>query len=133
MKHKTNELTGAALDAAVAVNLGWMTRGTGEPITNAAEWVMPNGMKGVECPPSYSSDWAHGGPIIERENIVTALLLIDDDNFMNRAIWCAWVFGLEGHYAVDTSGGTPDATGDSCLTAAMRAFVFSRHGDTVDL
>jgi hypothetical protein len=48
MKVKTNELTGAALDWAVA-------KATGE-------------YKPVAVP-KYSTDWSQGGPIIEREKI----------------------------------------------------------------
>ena len=131
MKYKTSELEGYLLDAAAAKALGlrYVLARTLPDTPGPYRCTLLDTCERFEP----STLWADGGPIIERENIVTALLLIEDDNFMNRAAWCSWVLGLEGHYAIDTSGGTPDATGDSCLMAAMRAFVFSRHGDTVDL
>lgn len=49
MKTKTNELTGAALDWAVAMTENW---------AGADFEIKP-----------YSTDWSQGGPIIERENL----------------------------------------------------------------
>jgi hypothetical protein len=55
MKIKTSELTGAALDCAVAIcehNVGWEPEGEDRDF--------------------YSTNWSQGGPIIEREKITLA-------------------------------------------------------------
>ena len=88
---KTSELTGAALNTAVH-NLAFPD----EPI-----------QEGCTAPP-YSSDWAFGGPIIQREMI---------------AIYGDWNATLgEGTY----EGPTP-------LIAAMRCYVASVLGDEVEV
>ena len=61
-----------------------------------------------------STAWEHGGPIIERERI--ALEFLDGE-------WCAWAPGPQ---RADGRGPTP-------LIAAMRAYVASRFGESVDL
>lgn len=64
-----------------------------------------------------STAWQHGGPIIERQRI--ALEFLDGE-------WCAW---SPGPQRADSG----DGRGDSPLVAAMRAYVASRFGETVDL
>lgn len=64
MKIKTSELTGAALDWAVA-------KCEGNTITFADDGL-PSGQWEM-----YSSNWAQGGPIIEREGITTRESLVD--------------------------------------------------------
>ena len=93
---KTSELTGAALDWMVAKCTG-MT------------WDVS-----LSGPYTYkpSTDWAQGGPIIEREGI--ALYLYGDSE------WNAHVGGRE------SVGPTP-------LIAAMRCYVASKFGDEVDV
>lgn len=56
---KTSELTGAALDWAVAKCEGALWDGEGEPASYQTAY------------PEYSTWWNHGGPIIEREGIAT--------------------------------------------------------------
>ena len=94
MKIKTSELTGAALDWAVQKCL------TGEWYP----YIKP------------SSDWAQGGPIIERERV----------NFIEgeAETWDAWVGSAES--ADLFNGPTP-------LIAAMRCYVASRLGDEIDV
>ena len=117
MKIKTSELTGAALDWAVAKceGIGLGPRGfvvyyhEGEP----AMW-------------QPSTDWAQGGPIIDRmqlnrlttnvgggytASVKVTLIDTDDDAYM------VWTHG---------SGPTP-------LIAAMRCRVASKLGDYVDV
>jgi hypothetical protein len=91
---KTSELSGAALNWAVAKC---------EEFDNG-DWL-----------PDYSTDWAAGGTIIEREGI--AVWQFDDVTW--RAI---------ARYAVPDpiEGATP-------LVAAMRAYVTSKLGDEVQL
>jgi hypothetical protein len=98
---KTSELTGAALDWAVAMAENW---------AGADFEVKP-----------YSTDWAQGGPIIERERIAIGF---DGFDIFDSAlpIWgaCKYDGGVEGY------GPTP-------LTAAMRCFAASKLGDTVEI
>ena len=88
---KTSELTGAALDWAVAL---------------ALEEYRPVAV------PHYSTDWAQGGPIIEREEIDLVQIC--------PGTWRAFNAGRLFH------GPTP-------LIAAMRCYVASKLGDEIDV
>ena len=81
MKIKTSELTGAALDWAVAriTNPEWWEDGymDGDP---GAALDMDDGMTYTP-----SSDWSQGGPIIERENI--NLVLLPEPNYTTNKEW----------------------------------------------
>lgn len=108
---KTNELTGAALDWAVAKAIGEY-----KPV----------------AVPSYSTDWAQGGPIIEREisklfrnvggtytaQIKKEIPIPEEDRGTSLAThytdWC------------NKAGPTP-------LIAAMRCYVASKLGDNIDI
>lgn len=113
MKRRVAELEGALLDRAVG---------------------MASGDKYAEHPEAmvyeYSSDWHFGGPVIERERIVT--IPFDRDGTVT---WCAWnraspeKWSLHDDYCSDHAQGE----GPSPLTAAMRAYVASKFGDEVDL
>ena len=97
---KTNELTGAALDWAVAVcehNVGWEPEG--------------------EDRDYYSTDWAQGGPIIERERIN-----IDCDD---QGVWFA-SYDLSAETAWGSTSLMP-------LIAAMRCYVASKLGDEIGI
>ena len=101
MKIKTQELTGAALDWAVAKCEGF------EPFTDGISWIID--IEGAYQPlPKYSSDWSQGGPIIEREKIALVV-------YWNGR----WV--AEPEEAVESVGPTP-------LTAAMRCLVARKIG-----
>lgn len=65
----------------------------------------------------YSSDWAHGGPIIEREKISLK---------PNDTIWVAYAKGKLVDITYPTEGNTP-------LIAAMRCFVASKLGETAEV
>jgi len=91
---KTNELTGLALNWAVDKAQGKFC-------------LYPHG--------DYSTDWAHGGPIIEREKIS-----INRETLANQ--WLACPYGTR----TARSGPTP-------LIAAMRCYVASKMGDNVEL
>ena len=106
MKIKAAELTGSALDWAVAK-------------CEEAPW--PYERKGCRVTFHPSTDWSQGGPIIERENIC----LKREAPCMPDARWSAWVFpGGTGHS--HGSGPTP-------LIAAMRCYVAAKLGDEVDV
>jgi hypothetical protein len=112
MKIKTNELTGAALDWAVATadnyDEGWLRR----QLTN------PN--PHTRSIPAYSTDWAHGGPIIEREKYDLAW---EGD----RERWVC--------FANDTDDdlNSIEAVGHTPLIAAMRCYVASKLGPEIDI
>jgi hypothetical protein len=102
MKLKTSELTGTALDwaASKCEGIEW------EPGDFAAGYYQPGF--------APSTDWADGGPIIEREKIE---LFIRDEK------WFAY-----------SSNSTPeDFYGETPLIAAMRCYVASVLGDEVDV
>ena len=71
---------------------------------------------------AYSTDWALGGPIIERELI--AVDYSDGDASENgKPFWCAAsYYGSERPHAADTP-----------LEAAMRCYVASKLGDEVEI
>ncbi|MWA16524.1 phage protein NinX family protein [Burkholderia pseudomallei] len=90
---KVSELSGEALDY-------WVAR---------AEGFKGQAAQFVAAAYAYSSLWAHGGPVIERERI----------SIVERG----------DHWFADARGGSE--TGGSPLEAAMRAFVAREFGDEV--
>lgn len=100
---KTSELTGAALDWAVTKCEGFDHKVTSN------EW----GLWG------WATDWAQGGPIIEREGI--------DLCTSTRGGWIATLI-------TDWEDGTfVRGEGDTPLIAAMRCYVASKLGDEVEI
>jgi hypothetical protein len=110
---KTSELTGAALDWAVA-QIEWVAH---DSETNAL-MVTVGDDNGWKFKPS--TDWSQGGPIIEREGISVEY---------NRAeftwLWTAYKLG-DPHEDNPEGGPTP-------LIAAMRCYVASKLGDDVEI
>ncbi len=121
-KHKTSELAGAQLDAAVAKAEGYIG------IRIAKDGVCyVDDLRCVEThyPPGGgyepSSNWGDGGPIIERERIA-----IGPGHYQ---LWRAQINeggAIGGRILNESSGPTP-------LIAAMRCYVASKFGDEVDL
>jgi hypothetical protein len=104
---KTSELTGAALDWAVAK--------CEEPCGGYKAWVQADLEKGIVPAGSrYSTDWLSGGPIIERERI-TIEWEGDPDS------WCACITADQEVY------------GSTALIAAMRCYVASKLGDEIEI
>jgi hypothetical protein len=113
---KVSELTGAALDWAVAkasepevvdgyiVNESFMTRWTDDECEDGVDY-------------HYSTNWAQGGPIIEREGISVATDDVEP--------WCGFIEDDETN-TLFFSGPTP-------LIAAMRCYVASKMGDEIEL
>lgn len=107
MKMKTCELTGAALDWAVAACLG---------LTKQANWAGKRNTKGEFAHACWnqhykpSTVWEYGGPIIEREGIW--LRYYADEPEHHR--WGATI-----HIEEDSA----DYLGPTPLIAAMRCFV----------
>ena len=119
---KTSELTGAALDWAVAKceNV--------EPDENNKPIWFDDGDERVDYSPS--TNWAQGGPIIDREDI--ALSSKPD------GLWAAYApkgtrLVQHGGQAVEVFNWTYKQCGYSPLIAAMRCYVASKLGDTVDV
>ena len=103
---ETSELIGSALDWAVAKCEGW-----GVSVEEFLRSQMANSKF------SYSTVWAKGGPIIEREEIGFA-------KYGPNGTWKA-VIG-------ETPRGIP-CYGPTPLIAAMRCYVASKLGDTVQI
>ena len=103
---KTNELQGAALDWAVAKCEGSLAANT----NNVFDFKEFNF--------SPSTNWAQGGPIIERDNIS-----ITSTNFSWWECDNGWYAHIGDRYA---HGPTP-------LIAAMRCYVASKLGDTIEI
>ena len=108
---KTSELTGPALDWAVAKCEGWIENTTDDDLVS---FVLEESAEEMHFWPS--TDWAQGGPIIEREGIS----LDQYHDFPNWAASCPPESGFNWF------GPTP-------LIAAMRCFVASRLGDYVEI
>ena len=102
MKIKTNQLTGAALDWAVT-----KIEAERKLFTIYPQYITP-----------YSTDWAQGGPIIEREKI--------GFKYTGAALdFVAWVNGQ-----LSTKH---DKYGETPLIAAMRCYVASKLGDEIEI
>ena len=125
MKIKTSELTGAALDWAVAkceeIPLLRVLRGhVAAPRLDDPMWC-----DYLE----YSTDWAQGGPIIDKERLTVAA----EGDPRNPV----WVSSLG--YPVKVTWTTGEAMrfcsmrGPNPLIAAMRCYVASKLGDEVDV
>jgi hypothetical protein len=106
---KTSELTGAALDWAVAKCEG-----------HTVNLLEVKGQRFMRLH-KYSNDWAQGGPIIEREKIEITPWGVNGD-------WQARDF-------YEPSPGVPCAVqyGPTPLIAAMRCYVASKLGDDIDI
>jgi hypothetical protein len=127
MPMKTSELTGAALDWAVAKYEGYFDMG----MASVHDGVADVFYFGEAWTPS--TDWSQGGPIIERESI---FVLREQSGFKGRRLWAATSGASKAIGLNDDSvklyrdafyfGPTP-------LIAAMRCYVASKLGDEVEL
>ena len=103
MKTKTADLIGPALDWAVAKCIFGQRYGDNDLVLVARRQ-------------RYSSEWAQGGPIIERGQVCLSWM----NNF---GTWHAQI-GDEAEF---------NAYGPTPLIAAMRCYVASKLGDVVDV
>jgi hypothetical protein len=119
---KTNELSGAALDWAVATCEGYK-KWDGECFTEYADGY-PGAFFISDWNPS--TNWAQGGAIIAREKLgmwfCDEVVDAETDVMVRGAAWYAETF--EGEHGV---------TGQTALIAAMRCYVASKLGDDVNL
>jgi len=106
---KTSELTGLQLDYAVALIEGQVKYGA-EDFREQRKHTVESG----EYVYRYSTSWAQGGPIIEREGI--CLVLNQHRN---------WDVHLDNVNFFET--------GETPLIAAMRCYVTSKLGDEIDI
>lgn len=123
---RTSDLTGPALDWAVAMAEGdkvFRPR-VGRPTDwDKADdrWVVRAQVANVAWFADYtytpSTDWSQGGPIIEREKL---------DVMWCGDRWCAYAMTPDKETQLVDEGPTP-------LIAAMRCYVASRLGDTIDI
>jgi hypothetical protein len=107
---RTSELTGAALDWAVA-----KCERADSDVHGGVVWL------GTKRPFSPSVDWSQGGPIIEREKI--NLIYHPDIDCSRGEVHQRWLASVVTN---SVSGPTP-------LIAAMRCYVASRLGDEVEV
>jgi len=119
-RYQVADLQGALLDAAVAKadGLPWIIEvvaiATPDPVRHMTCWLKgPVGRPDMAAGPyAPSSNWAQGGPIIDRERIE----LMDDAPI-------GWSAAMKPGYG----------QGSCALEAAMRAYVNSKFGDDVEL
>lgn len=129
---KVSELEGAQLDAWVAHALGYASPAS-VPEQLCGTWYAGESDGGV-CAWQPSTDWAQGGPIIERERISIVDIKATEGDMWSpeRGQFSAFIDSVrcldswEGNKSFDGTqiGPTP-------LIAAMRAFVASKFGDNV--
>ncbi len=119
VKIKTSELTGAALDRAVSVVQGYdYDIVDGQVVTGMSVLITSGDFAGCHTDEVFSpsTDWAQGGPIIERERV------------MLTPCQGTWRAEGPGDYELNRChyGPTP-------LVAAMRCYVASKLGPTVQV
>lgn len=118
IKVKVSEASGPVLDWMVERALGTHWSDNGYFVFRYIG-CGPNGFISSKPQWNYSTDWAQGGPIIEREGIWVS---DPTGDVLHLRQWGAlWHGNLH-----DTRGPTP-------LIAAMRCFVASKLGDEVDV
>lgn len=126
---RTEELTSDALDWAVAVCLGalWQPKSA-----RASFFIWPDTpVKYSTHAPRYSTDWAQGGPIIEREGINPFRYNKLDPEA--PYVWGAHKVVPRPNMEGSTNMAALCLDGPTPLIAAMRCFVASRLGDEVDI
>ena len=124
MKINTKELTGAALDWAVAKCEGYIATFKPDEVVYAhplsGEWHNNGNW-------SPSTKWVQGGPIIERE--ISKL-------FKNvGGTYSAQIRHEENHPLISHKvlAGWTNASGPTMLIAAMRCYAASKLGDEIDV
>ena len=141
MKHKVSELSGAELDAAVALAISTIdpifASKYGKPLIHGGRCLVGHGRNPEDFhvafhgAPAYvldgmafcpSTKWEHGGPIIEREQISV--------EYAGGLLGWGAIPGTDGF---GQGGPENEWYGDTLLIAAMRCYVESKFGDEVDL
>jgi hypothetical protein len=119
---KTSELTRAALDWAVAKcvypDLVW---GSSIGVHHASHQIVIPHLPEPECYWNPSSNWAQGGPIIERLN------------GHHLKIWLESSPKTKCEARINNYEGNWVAFGPTPLIAAMRCYVASKLGDEIEI
>ena len=136
MQIKTSELTGHALNWAVGVAQGVQWESDDPDV--GLYHRRANGSRYVVVPLDYatmedwslelyapSAHWSQGGPIIEREGISLTSYLAEEDPY--------WIGSVECQYKNFNATAYYEEYGPTPLIAAMRCYVASKLGDTVDV
>lgn len=140
MKIETSKLTGAALDWLVAEC----------ECVEYSDEPKYDGMGNRYEPTKYSTDWALGGPIIERENI--SVIRLDDKDIPDaNGFWTGkkvpqWGAVRGDRHSLEENHGSQGdywgmsyhvdiavVCGPTPLVAAMRCYVTSMLGNELDL
>ena len=149
MKHKTSELTGDLLDAAVAKAMGILVTpdddhpqqpGLCESLRkewgcHVVRWFAADddgnetseegGWEPITSWGGPSTNWEDGGPIIDRERISLIAPALGTSK------WVAGINAMLSHReAIEMEH---QQKGETALIAAMRCFVASKMGDEVEL
>lgn len=140
MKTKTSELTGAALDWAVAKCEGVNE----EAFRLYYEPTEPADYDSHGYPEfRYSTVWAQGGPIIERKDIST--IFVSGDLGEPKSYWVAtanqqaWQYGYGPYHEQDEERSLQIYKseclffGPTPLIAAMRCYTASKLGDEIEV
>ena len=121
MKIKTNELTPNQLDWLVATIHGYRLTTDGiQKLLEKGKELLILGPHNSHLHYSPTTDWAQGGPIIERE-LITVIAHFDFPD------WTAWT------PAPECEDGEAHGIGPTPLIAAMRCYVASKLGDEVEV
>jgi hypothetical protein len=127
---RTSELRGTALDWAVAKCEGWQeTRAT--DATGSYPWLVKEGR---DINPKHyrpSTNWALGGPIIEREKISLIYM-----GFAHEEYWVGSIDAVRREHEMFNGIDLPfeyEEKADTPLIAAMRCYVASKLGNEVQI
>lgn len=122
MNVSTAELTGTALDWAVVSAKGYSKLAL--TISGEVKEFQRMHSDGYH---NYSTDWAQGGPIIEREKIKVLPNM--------GGTWSAQIRHTESHPLMShpVLAGWTNGSGGTPLIAAMRCYVASKLGNNVEL
>lgn len=130
MKIKTQDLIGAALDWAVAK--------ASQPVYSDTALVVAvrggyDGIGNFHEPFSPSTNWAQGGPIIEREGICVRpdLMVGTSETGFDVCTRIGWI--AASHYNAQICRHRYEAKAPTPLIAAMRCYVASKLGPEVEV
>jgi hypothetical protein len=132
---KTSELTGAALDWAVAKCESIEVSGNKRGLIFNALLTLGHISRGQSSHQAYSpsSNWAQGGPIIEREGIDLQCHL----GYWASSLWPNKPTTVTpvnaAKYRIGRIKLSIRANGPTPLIAAMRCYVASKLGDEIDI
>ena len=130
-KIKTNELIGPALDWAVAECEKVRTYVRPYEHTMTGLCILDADLVDMGTDDAqelrYSRDWEQGGQIIDREGISTRL------NHKQAQLWEAYIWLPTQHDQSEADSNSCTAFGTTPLIAAMRCYVASKLGATIEV